>query len=144
MSHSSVRNYLHIIFATRGRDSLIAPEIENDLYAYLVAIANKKKVIIQKINGVDDHIHMLVILHPAVALATLMKELKSYSTGWMKRKGYPQFSWQEGYGGFSCSKSHVENVVKYIARQKEHHKKHSFEAEVNELNEKWGTTWLRD
>jgi putative transposase len=94
MSHSCVENYLHIIFATKSRASLIPLEIESRLYFYLAGIAKQRKVPILKVNGTDDHLHMLLKLHPDVALSKLMKELKAYSTGWIKKEGFNQFGWQ--------------------------------------------------
>ena len=144
MAHSCVENYLHIIFATKNRDSLIPLEIEGRLHSYLAGIAMNRNVPILKVNGTDDHLHMLLKLHPAVALSTMMKELKAYSTSWIKKEGFNQFGWQEGYGAFSCSKSHLEKLTKYIEIQKEHHRYKSFNNEIEELNKKWGTSWMRD
>jgi len=123
MSHSCVENYLHIIFATKNRDPLIHPEIEKQLHSYIVGVSRKRKVPILKINGMADHIHILLKLHPSVALAELLKEYKAYSSSWMKKCGYSQFNWQAGYGGFSCSKSMLKSVIIYIQNQKAHHKK---------------------
>lgn len=144
MSHSCVENYLHIIFATKNRDSLIPLEIEERLHSYLAGIAKQRKVPILKVNGTDDHLHILLNLHPDIALSKLMKELKAYSTSWVKKQGFDQFSWQQGYGGFSCSKSHLEKLIKYIENQKVHHQHKSFDQEIDDLNLKWGTSWLRD
>src|SRR5690606_727608 len=99
MSHSSVKNYMHIIFCTKKRATPIHSEIENRLHSYIVGISQRNKVPILKINGTDDHIHILLNLHPSIALANLIREFKSYSTAWMKKNGYPHFSWQKGYGG---------------------------------------------
>jgi REP element-mobilizing transposase RayT len=144
MSHSCVENYLHIIFATKNRDSLIPLEIELRLHSYFAGIAKKKNVPILKINGTDDHIHMLIKLHPLVALGILMRDLKSYSTSWLKKEGSSQFSWQEGYGAFSCSESHLKPLANYIENQKEHHRNNSFKSEVANLNRIWGTSWIPD
>ena len=92
----------------------------------------------------DDHTHIVLKMHQDVALSNLMKELKSYSSGWMKKVGYHEFSWQEGYGAFSCSKSLMEPLTKYVENQKEHHKKLSFKDEIAILERKWGVKWLKD
>lgn len=143
MTHSCTENFLHVIFATKNRTVLIPHEIENRLFPYIAAIAIRKKIPVLRINGADDHIHMLINLHPNVALATLVKELKSYSTAWVKKNGFTEFSWQEGYGAFSASKSHVPAIERYIDNQKEHHKKQTFDQEIDVLNAQWGTSWKR-
>jgi len=141
MSHSCVENHVHLIFATKERAELIIPEIECRLHQYITGIARRRESPILIVNGVVDHIHILIRLHPSVALATVVKELKAYSTGWMKKQGCEQFSWQKGYGGFSVSRSALESVMAYISRQKEHHKKYSFEDELDSLIEKWNLQW---
>jgi len=141
MSHSCVENYIHIIFSTKNRRPLISLEMEDRLYSYLAGIAKKKGVVILKINGTEDHIHMLIKLHPSIALATMVKEFKSYSTGWMKKCGVEDFSWQEGYGAFSYSKSFLDRVIRYIENQKEHHKFVSFADELDKLKKLWGIAW---
>jgi REP element-mobilizing transposase RayT len=144
MSHSLVEIYLHIIFSTKERLSLIKTEIESRLHSYICGIAIKRKCTILKINGMDDHIHIALKIHQDVPLSTLMKELKSYSSGWIKKEGYPEFSWQEGYGAFSCSKSLLEELLNYIENQKMHHKKFTFKEEIEMLEKKLGVVWLKD
>ncbi len=144
MAHSCVQNYLHIIFATKDRSSLIPMEIETRLHQYMCGISRESKSPVLQINGTDNHIHILLNLHPAIALSTLVKEVKSYSTSWIKKEGFGSFSWQEGYGGFSSSKSHVEQIRRYIENQKEHHKLKSFDDEIELLNRQWGTTWMQE
>lgn len=141
MSHSSLELYLHIIFSTKNRDALIAPEIESKLYGYLGGIARARKCPILQINGVEDHLHLLLKMHADVAVSVLLRELKSHSTGWLKKQGHPQFSWQIGYNGSSCCKSHIDPLIKYIENQKEHHKIHTFNEELARLNRIWGTSW---
>lgn len=144
MSHSCIQIYLHIIFSTKDRRPLIYHEIEHRLHGYLAGIANEHKVPILEINGAKDHLHMLLKFSPNVQLATLMKELKCYSSGWMKKAGYNDFRWQEGYGAFSCSVNHVPKVKQYIHNQKEHHKVYTFDDELERLNKHWGVKWYCD
>ncbi len=144
MSHSSVEIYLHVIFSTKNRSPLIPFDLENRLYSYFGGIARKRQVPILKVNGMSDHIHMMLKLHASVALSTLMKELKSYSTSWMKTQGIKDFSWQEGYGAFSCSVTHIDALTKYIENQKEHHKTDTFDQEIDNLNKLWGIKWMAD
>jgi putative transposase len=144
MSHTSVENYLHIIFATKNREPLILPDFEKRLYGYINGIAIKKQSPILNINGIEDHIHLLIKLHPSVPLSTMVKELKSYSSGWMKKEGDPNFKWQEGYGGFSYGKSQLPALMKYIENQKNHHKVKTFDDELALIKLKWGVSWHTD
>jgi len=100
MSRTAVDLFVHIVFCTKKRAPYIHPSIESRLHSYLVGIAQKRKTKILRINGMEDHIHILINLHPSVALSDLIKELKAYSTSWMKKNGYSIFAWQRGYGGF--------------------------------------------
>lgn len=144
MSHSSVEIYLHVIFSTKNRCPLIPQNMESRLYGYLGGIARKRQVPILKINGMADHLHIMLKLHASVAVSVLLKELKSYSTGWMKKQGFKDFGWQEGYGAFSCSVTHLEALTKYIENQKENHKARSFDQEIEILNRLWGVNWVVD
>ena len=144
MSHSCVEIYVHVIFATKGRTFSILPNLERRLYGYLQAIANRKRAEIRNINGTQDHIHILVKLHAMTPIGELVKEFKAYSTAWMKKQGQRDFSWQEGYGAFSCSLSHLEAVSKYISKQKEHHRRLSFYDEIQEFTQTAGLKWSLD
>jgi putative transposase len=141
MSQSCVENYLHVIFGTKERKPLIPDEMENRLYAYMRGIANKRRTPIIELNGASDHIHLLLKLHPDVALGMMIKELKSYSTGWLKKNGFGNFGWQSGYGAFSCSTSHLHQVSKYILNQKQHHRVKTFQDEIESLIKKWDLQW---
>ena len=141
MAHSIVENYLHIIFSTKYRSVPIHSSLEERLYSYIVGISKQKNVTILRINGTDDHIHILLKLHPSVALADLIRDYKSYSTAWIKKNGFPNFAWQIGYGGFSYCRSLLKSVMNYIDNQKEHHKTHSLRDEVEMLKKQWGIDW---
>jgi putative transposase len=144
MTHSCVEIYLHLIFSTKGRLSLIPKNIENRLYGYLSGIAKKSNIIVLAINGTSDHLHLLIKLNATTSVGKLIQELKSYSSGWMKKQGIMAFTWQEGYGAFSCSITHIKPLIKYIENQKEHHKVISFEDEIEKLNKLWKTKWKID
>ncbi|MBA3721849.1 MAG: IS200/IS605 family transposase [Parachlamydiaceae bacterium] len=144
MSHTCSQNYLHIIFATKNRRLLIPLELENRLYGYIQGIAKQHKSPIIQINGVQDHIHILLKLHPSTVLSVLIKEIKAYSTSWIKKQDINEFSWQEGYGAFSTSINHIEGLIKYIQNQKNHHKTKSFKEEIQFLNKIWGVEWMQD
>ncbi len=134
MGQSLVKNYLHIIFSTKHRLHIIHPQIEDELYAYLGGICKNLECSPIKIGGFTDHVHILCMLSKKIALMKLMEELKSHSSKWMKTKGNSllNFYWQDGYGAFSVKPSEVETVVHYIANQKEHHRKKTFQEEYRD------------
>jgi len=131
MGQSLVQNYIHIIFSTKNRQSLIYPPYEEELYSYLGGICKNKECIPIKIGGYTDHVHILCKLSKKVALMDLLEEIKSHSSKWIKTldKSFENFYWQNGYGGFSINPQQVDTVVKYITNQKEHHKNISFQEE---------------
>ncbi|MGE3949107.1 MAG: IS200/IS605 family transposase [Blastocatellales bacterium] len=127
MPHSYTNLVYHIVFSTKYRKPLITPEREDELYHYIGGTIRRLGGILLKVNGVADHVHLLVRLRADKALSSVLRELKSNSTGWM-HEVFPEmrdFSWQRGYGAFTVSVSNISIVSKYIARQKEHHLKRS-------------------
>lgn len=139
MSSTYSQLYIQIVFAVKGRANLIAKEWRDELHKYISGIITAKgqKSII--VNGVADHVHCFVGLRPAMAISDLVRDIKNNSSkfinenGWVKGK----FSWQEGFGSFSYSQSHVDNVYKYILNQEEHHRKKTFRKEYLEYLEKF-------
>lgn len=127
--------YIQIAFAVKGRENLIRDTWKTDLHKYIAGIIKGKEQKPIIVNGMPDHIHIFVGLRPAMAIADLTRDIKNNSTNfindhkWVKRK----FSWQEGYGAFSYSHSHVERVYNYIDNQERHHKKKTFKDEYLEL-----------
>ena len=126
---------VHIIFSTKNREPLIQSEIEPELFPYIAKICQSAKSPALIINGTTDHIHMLVNLHRRGSVASLVEEVKSSSSGWIKNKGssYKNFYWQRGYGAFSIGQSGVDALKIYISRQKEHHLKVTFQAEFRKF-----------
>jgi putative transposase len=123
---------LHLVFSTKGRHPWIQPDIEKELYLYMCGVCRNHNSPVIKINGVADHVHVLLRLGKTVSISKLIAEMKSGSSQWIKTKGndYSNFAWQAGYGGFSVSRRNLEVVEKYIARQKEHHQKITFKKEL--------------
>ena len=121
----------HIIFSTKNRRPLITGEHEPRLYEYIGGIIRGLEGISLELNGTAAHIHLLAKLRPDRALSAVLRELKPNATGWM-HDVFPllsDFSWQRGYGAFTVSQSNVDEVRRYIARQKEHHATISFRDE---------------
>ena len=126
--------YYHILFHTKGSK----PTLNSDstgIYNYMWGIIKNKNSKLYQINGVEDHIHLLVDIHPSIAVSDFMRDLKAYSSSWINQSNvHPDFSgWADGYGCFTCSIHEKDRLINYIKGQKEHHKKESFEQEYRRL-----------
>jgi putative transposase len=122
----------HIVYGTKHRLPIIHESWESELYKYLGGIVRNHRGEAIEINGMPDHVHLLVRLQPVEALSDFLRELKASSSKWAKGKA-PRFGWQRRYGAFSVSESVSDAVRKYIRNQKEHHTKQTFEEEYLEL-----------
>ena len=131
--------YIQIIFAVKGRESLIAQDWEERLYKYITGIVQKKEQKMLAINGMPDHIHFFIGMHPSCCLSDLVREVKKSSNDFIKENKLSKFSfaWQEGYGAFSYSHSQLDNVIAYIMNQKEHHREKTFKEEYNGILKKF-------
>lgn len=123
--------YIQLVFAVKNRQALISIEWEAELYKYITGIIKNNGQKLIAINGVADHIHILIGMKPTCCLSDLVREVKKSSNAFIKEKEFTpfKFDWQAGYGAFSYSHSSLDNVVKYVNNQKEHHKKLSFKEE---------------
>jgi REP element-mobilizing transposase RayT len=141
MSRSYVLNFVHCVFATKGRAQLIRePE---PLSAYLRGIARNCDFDIVAVGGTDNHVHVLLSVPARFHLVDLVRDLKANSSRFMKTK-VQGFSWQDGYAAVSVSPSQVETVKRYIAHQKEHHCKRTFDEEFIALLDKAGVRYQRE
>ena len=131
MSHTHF--LYHIVFATKDRFPLIDQTWEGEMYRYLGGIVKNFTGEAIEINGMPDHVHLLVRLGPVGDFADFMRKLKASSSKWAKRNHQPKFSWQRRYAAFTVSESASNRVRKYIRNQKEHHKKQIFEDEYKGL-----------
>ena len=135
----SYTNFIyHIVFSTKDRRPLITAERQERLYEYIGGIVRGLGGILLAINGIPDHVHLLVKLRPDRVVSDVLRDLKSNSSGWM-HEVFPDaadFSWQNGYGAFTVSASQIDGVKKYIADQQRHHSQQSFENEFVALLEK--------
>ena len=125
---------VHIVFSTKHRADLITPEIEPKLFAYIGGILNNEKSVLLASGGTMNHIHLLVSQSKTMALSDLVKDVKQRSSKWIKTQGreFAGFHWQDGYGAFTIGKSQVETLRGYLAKQKVHYQKQSFEDELRE------------
>lgn len=127
--------YIQIIFAVKYRQSLIHADWEEELYKYITGIVTNKGQKLLAINGVPDHIHIFIGMKPTCCLSDLVREIKKASNEFIEEKRFTKhkFQWQGGFGAFSYSHSSLDNVIRYIQNQKEHHRKKTFKEEYKEF-----------
>jgi REP element-mobilizing transposase RayT len=127
-------NY-HIIFSTKNREPWISQDIEQRVWQFIGGIARKHRMIALQVGGIEDHIHALINSRPSVAPSEIAQILKGESSKWIhgEFRKLKLFSWQDGYGAFTVSKSNLESVITYIRTQREHHKQKTFQEEYVEF-----------
>lgn len=138
MSYANLR--VHLIWSTKDREKLIRDNFRDDLYAYIGGIVRKRKNVLLAAGGVEDHLHLLVGIHQTQSIADLVRDVKSNSSVWIRetQSNLTGFAWQTKYGAFSVSQSSMDNVVEYIANQKDHHKHVSYQDEFRTFLKKHG------
>jgi REP element-mobilizing transposase RayT len=136
---------MHCVFSIKERLPLITPELESRLWPYLGGIARENKMKAIAIGGTVDHIHALLSLPATMSFAKAVQLIKGGSSKWIHDtlREHRRFAWQEGYGAFSVSSSQAQKTIAYIRRQKEHHRKRSFQDEFIDLLEKHGIEYDR-
>jgi len=139
MANTYSQIYIQTVFAVSERQSLIQPDFKEELYKYITGIVKNQGQKLISINGMSDHVHILIGLRPAMALADLVKEIKSDSTNFINKKKRirGRFSWQEGYGAFSYGHSQLDTIIRYIQNQEKHHSRRSFRDEYLSLLRKF-------
>lgn len=122
----------HLVFSTKNRQPSINPNDEDDLYAYIGGIVRGIDGTCLEINGMPDHIHLLIKLPPKIAVSDALRTIKANSSKWYNETKKPnvKFSWQDGYAAFSVSRSQIGDVRAYIRNQKKHHGTKQFESEL--------------
>lgn len=135
--------YYQIVFGTKYRQPVINENYCADLYGYISGIINNKRCTPYQINGIEDHIHIFCDLHPTIALADFIKDIKVASNLWMKDTGnFPEFTgWQDGYGAFTYSIREKDMILNYVKKQKIHHRKETFYDEFKRLLEEYEVTF---
>jgi len=128
MANTYTQIHVQFVFVVKFRNGLIHASFKEELYQYISGIikANNHKLL--AINGMPDHLHIFIGMRPTQSISDLLQDIKGSSSKWINEKKFlkVKFEWQEGYGAFSYSKSHVKNVIDYIQNQENHHKKESF------------------
>lgn len=132
--------YYHIIFSTKNREQALNSGKRENLFRYINGIFKNNKCILYQINGTEDHLHILGDIHPTMALADLIKDVKIASSKWIKEnKVFANFShWQEGYGAFTHAHQDKNRLMNYIANQEVHHQKITFKEELRDLLDEAG------
>ncbi len=129
MSHTYTNLLTHIVFSTKEKLPLITNVIKPELLAYIGGLAKELKGKPIIINGMSDHVHLLISLPPTISIAEAMRFIKANSSKWVSQKFGKPFEWQKGYGAFGVSRSNVDAVYKYIQNQEYHHQKFDFRTE---------------
>lgn len=135
MPQSLARLHVHLVFSTKDRVPKISDAVRDSLHAYMGVILKNLGCVPIYINSVEDHVHILTDLSRTVSVSQVIEDVKKTSSKWIKSQGaeFSRFAWQSGYGAFAVSESNVGAVRKYIATQKEHHQKKSFQDEYRQF-----------
>lgn len=139
MANTFSQIYLQFVFAVQNRQSLISKENKEELHKYITGLVQNRKAKMLAINAMPDHTHMFVGFKPTILISDFVKEIKVESNEFVNSKNWVKgkFSWQDGYGVFSYSHSHIDAVVKYVLNQEFHHQKKTFKQEYLSLLQKF-------
>jgi putative transposase len=135
--------YIQVVFAVEGRQNVIKPRHNDEIQKYITGIVSAQKQKLIAINNMPDHLHLLVGLRPDSSLSDLVRDVKANSAKFINEKRWMpgRFSWQEGFGAFSYSRSQLGAVIRYIENQQKHHATKTFREEYVELLEKFNVKY---
>jgi putative transposase len=139
MANTYSQIYIQIVFAVQGRQCLIQPDHKEEIHKYITGIVTRQKQKLLQINGVSDHVHLLIGLKPNIALSDLVRDIKADSSKFINERRWVKgkFHWQEGFGAFSYGHSQLDRVIQYIRDQEKHHLQNSFKHEYLALLHKF-------
>jgi len=137
MPHSYSTLLTHVVFSTKDRARFLDAQIRPELFAYMGGIVREMGGVARIVNGLDDHVHMLISLAADVAISECLRVVKTNSSRWV-HETFGNFAWQTGYGAFSVSASNEKQVIKYIRDQERHHRRMTFQEEFITLLRKHG------
>ena len=143
MANSYTQLHIQFVFAVKYRAAIIDKEWKERLQQYIAGIFQQNKHKMLQINSVPDHIHILIGMRPHQSISSLVQNVKTESSKWIKAQSlcsYP-FAWQEGYGAFSYAKSQVNDVIRYIQNQEIHHRKETFLNEYRKFLNAFEIEW---
>ena len=123
--------YVQVVLGVKGRENLFGAAWKDDLYKYIAGIIKGKEQKAIIVNGMPDHLHVFIGLKPSIAISDLVRDIKNNSSNFINESKFVngKFSWQQGYGAFSYSQSHIKDVYDYILNQEKHHKNKTFKEE---------------
>ena len=135
MANTYTQFNMHTVFSVKGRNNFLSDKLRPELFRYITGIINQKKHYSLAVNGYKDHVHIFFEYNPSFSVSDLIRDIKSGSSKWINDQKIivGKFSWQEGYGGFSYSKSQRNSVINYIMNQEQHHKNKTFKEEYLQL-----------
>ena len=139
MPNTYTQLHIQFIFAVKFRESVIHSSWKDELYKYITGIVQNNKHKLISVNGMPDHLNILIGMRPHQSVSNLMQDVKGDSSKWINEKKFVKgkFEWQEGYGAFSYGKSQIKDVILYIENQEQHHKKKTFIEEYLNFLEKF-------
>jgi REP element-mobilizing transposase RayT len=145
MANTYTQIYIQVVFAVEGRQNLIVPKHNDELQRYITGIVSGQRHKLIAINNLPDHVHLLIGQRPDASLSDLVGDVKTGSSKFINQKRWVagRFSWQEGFGAFSYSRSQLGAVIRCIENQQRHHAKKSFRDEYVELLEKFNVAYDR-
>ena len=131
MVNTYTQIYIQVVFAVQGRQCLIQPNHKEEIYKYITGIVTNEGQKLLQINGVSDHVHLLIGMKPNIALSDLVRDIKAGSSKFINEQRWirGKFNWQEGFGAFSYGHSQLGQIIQYIRDQEIHHQKKSFKHE---------------
>jgi putative transposase len=140
MPQSLSKVVLHIIFSTKNREPWLESNVRPRMHAYLATICRDVGADFVRVGGVADHVHIVTTLSRTLSQAQLIEHIKKLSSKWIKTLDprYRGFFWQSGYGAFSVSPSQLDEVLRYVEAQQEHHRTRTFQEEYRELLRRHG------
>lgn len=143
MANTFHQLYIQAIFAVKNREALITNDCKSKILNVIGNLINETGCKTLIVNGTKDHVHCLIGLKPTISISELMRIVKGKSSRFINdhRLTKHKFEWQEGYGVFSYSKSHIDAVYKYIANQERHHKKQNFKDEYFSFLDKYNVKY---
>ena len=146
MANTYYQLYYHVVFAVSSREATIMESWREELYKYITGAIRNQKCELIAIGGMADHVHLLVQIPPKISISSFVQSIKIQSTNWINEKHFckGKFGWQEGYGVFTASRSHVPQIKNYIFNQKSHHKQKAFLEEYITMLEGYGVEYNKD
>lgn len=146
MANTYFQLYIHIVFAVSQRDAMILEPWRDDLYRYIGGAVRNNECELVAIGGMADHIHMLVQMPPKISISAFVQSIKIQSSRWVNENHFCKcrFCWQEGFGAFSASRSHVPQIKNYIHNQKTHHQQKAFLEEYLTMLDGYGVEYSKD